>query len=312
MAITGLENAYYPTDAPVPVSMTKISAYPNVSFVVYLPSIGQNVGFGTLNSVDGIYRIDLAPWAKLGMPQLLETKSYTNTVVIHADPYIINVQLSMIEDDGLGGDSETQTVSTKFIQATTIGTDNIPYENRPVKIWKCYPFSWRFTQLNLAYRVVNVLDFGVTYRTIEFVEDCCKGTYLKWLNEYGHYNYWLFPYIQEYSSEAENIFDAKRNIFNPDKTSNFDSVGFTATKKMTVRDKIKEMYWFMFESLTHSPEVYVLKNDWPLGSPTCVPSDWIKVRQSDLTFERIEGQRSMADVEFEFEFPIPNTIKSIV
>lgn len=312
MPITGLENAYNPTDAPIPVGMTKITAYPNVSFVIYLPSIGENVGGGYLQSIDGIYRIDAAPWAKLGMPKMLETHSYTTTVTSHVDPYIINGTVSFVEDDGLGGMSEVQSVNTKFILATERGNNNVPYEGRPIKIWRCYPFSFRYQPEVNVYIIPHSLNFSVPARVIEYVDECCKGTYIKWLNEFGHYNYWLFPFSQEYLSEAENIFDVKRNIFDADKTSNFDTVGFTATKKMTIRDLVKKDYWFMFESLTNSPEVYVLKNSWQLGWGLCNPDHWIKIRQSDVSFERTEGIRTMAELEFEFELPIPNTIKSIV
>lgn len=309
--IYGLEAAYYAVHRPTPVRVTP-EMYPNMTMRTYVNGqMYYNYYDPKLNQIDGEYKIDLSPWVLIGMAKLLETKSYTNVIVNYPDPYISEVEVIFVEDNGLTGDTFEQGKTVKFIQATEISIDNIPYPGKAIKVWKCYPFSWRYQPEVLRYVIVTALNFTVPGRTIEYIDECCKGTYVKWLNEYGHYNYWLFPFIQEFETDSENIYDVPRNIFDTDKTSNYDSIGFTSSKKLTIRDKVKEMYWFMFECLTWSPEVYILRNDWALGSASCGVNDWIKVRQTDVTFTRIVGQRSMADVEFEFELPKPYTIQSI-
>lgn len=175
------------------------------------------------------------------------------------------------------------------------------------------------------YRIITPTNVPVLwdYR-IEFVPKVCKGSYLKWLNEYGGYNYWRFDSGREENSEGENMFDTNRSVFgrlapkfqyDVNIQSNYDTVGFEGTNKFTVRDRIKKEYWHLFDSLPTSPEVYILKDIWIdnylLGFDVLDAFYWTKVRQTDFTFNRVIYTRSMSEVEIELEYPKPYTQKRI-
>lgn len=321
MAIIGLESNYYCAHTPIPVQVTPLMPSYNNMYVhlkVHNAFFSSNVRMYQLN---GVYYVDLSPWIKQHMHELKDTRIYYRTgVVENINEQIALIDISFIELDPDEGAANNyyQDVQKTFVQCALY---NQPFSNTPnknIKLWKGYPYSWHFFPAmdQSLYTIVDSTSTpAVGDYIIEYVTEVCRGSYLKWLNEYGSYNYWFFPTGREEVREAENIYDVNRSVFDSDKSSNYDTVGFNAEDTFTLRDIIKKEYWHLFVSLVSSPEVYILKDGWIdayLGGATQLTPDWwIKVRQVDFEYNRTLFRRSMTEVEIELEYPKPYTQKRI-
>lgn len=308
--IIGLEADYYCAYTPVPVRVTP-EMYPNMTFNV---KIGfEVIGTGRMYQKDGVFYVDLSPWVKIGMHKFVDTRIYYRTGAIEPiNEQITQFIIDFVEDDGLGGNTHIQSVTKNFVKCALYGGRYTDNSDRNIKLWKGYPYSWHFLG-SMNQSLYEILDGTTTPSVgswiIEYETSICRGTYLKWLNEYGSYYYWFFPHSREETKTADEYYDVPRDIYNPDKSSNYDTVGFKSEETFIVRDKVKREYWHLFTSLVDSPEVYVLKDGWidayQGGATTLEPIWWIKIRQKKVEFERTLYKRSMSELEFEFEYPRP-------
>lgn len=303
MSIIGLENDNYCVHTPIPVQVTGDWTDTNtMKLEIYASGGDDNLIKSPIlyaSPVDNSFYIDISPWVRLCMAKLNDVNTYTGTLQTISDPYDRDLQIRFDNND-----TPYQQVLKTFVHcALSEGYRNssTPFDN--IRVWKCYPFSW------VSGGDRNIIVPGtdsapsVPGTLVEYDTTCCGGTYLKWLNEYGFYNYWLFPAnSRDMERESDEIFRMPRNIFDPNKNSNVDTAGFIPAEIMTVRDIVPKRFWPLIKSLTASPEVYMLKNSWTIGSNVS-PNDWVQIIQSDASFERSDFVRSAAEVEMEFEIP---------
>lgn len=320
MAIYGLESNYYCAHTPIPVQVTPLRPEWGNMYVQVTDGFSLNYS-GRLYKVGDYYYVDLSPWVKMLMHELKDTRYYYTAYLWEA----INEQVSTIDiyfnesnNDESDPQVETQYLQKQFVQCALYSGKSIDVgSERHIKLWEGYPYSWHIMQTKESlYAIPNgPTPPFVNPWIIEYDTSKCKGSYLKWLNEYGSYYYWKFEKGRDESNEGENIFDVPRSIFDTDKQSNYDTVGFEPTNKLTLRDRIPKKYWHIFESLPSSPEVYILKDGWidqfNSGMGTLTPDWWIKLRQTDFSFDRTYFKNSMTELEIELEYPKPYTQKRI-
>jgi hypothetical protein len=309
MAIIGLENNFYCAYTPIPVRVTP-EMYPNMTFSVQKGF--EVIGSGRMYQKDGVYYIDLSPWVKIGMHEFFDTRVYYKTWAFeNINEQETDLTINFVEDDGLGGNTHVQSITKTFVKCALQGGRYVDANDRNVKMWRGFPYSFHimYDRSSLYLLPSATTPPSVSAWQIEYETRICRGSYMKWLNEYGYYYYWLFPKGREEVDEAEEIYKVPRDIFEPYKGSNEWTVGYNATEKFTVRDVVKREYWHLFRSLVRSPEVYILNDAWVdtylAGATTMGPEYWIKVRQTDVEFNRILYKRSMAELEFQFEYPRP-------
>lgn len=299
--IYGLEDNNYCVHTPIPVEVTTASP----SDWLELQLINSSVPLldqppRLYKGLDDRYKIDLSRWIRQFMPSMVETISYTSTPSGWNNSYEKDFEVVFTDSN-----TQVQTAIRIFVHCS-LYSGKLEDNTDPIKMWKCYPFSFAFTDGVVFF--VNTLNTPADTPDdvdVEYDTSCCGGTYLRWLNEYGHHNYWLFRNTRTIETSGEEYFRIPRNIFNPDKTSNEDTAGFDMSKTMSLKAIVDRKYFHLFESLVGSPEVYMLRPDYVLGS-NVAPSDWIKIIQDDVTFERDELKGS-AEIEFDFSLPKPYT-----
>lgn len=308
--ISGLEQDNFCVHTPIAVSVTAPgSTYLELQILIN----GDPVLIRRprmYKSANNIYYIDLSSWIKFQMVGFNDTRSYiADELTVYPNTYEIEATIQFIDNT-----NQIQSVTKTFVHCSLY--DRVLQEDTSlVRIWQEYPVSWKNNlDGQLTYYIPKTIeDIIFNYRSsrpVEFGEGLCYGHYLKWLNEYGTYNYWLFPKNLETVTESEEILRLPRSIYSSSRNSNQDTAGFEQTDMITFRDIVLKKFWPLFKSLPASPEVYMLKESWQLGT-TAGPNDWIKLIQSDVPFERFNGKRNSAEVEFEFELPKPYTQKMI-
>lgn len=297
MAITGLESDYYCAHNPLPIEVTNPA-----DFLYMQIRIGGSPMLATpptFYPLAGVFKVDISAWVRQFMDMFGEQESYTDIPTVYANDYVRSMEIAFIDPEGA-----EESVTRKFVHCALDSYSLSQFEDDCcVKIWKCYPFSspiggWDDRVLVIPDEEPDIDICGC----VDFDESCCRGVYLKWLNAKGYYSYWLFPNFKEITREGEEILRVPRNVFNPDRTSNEDTVGFDTTEAIKVFDKIPAPFWDQLKTLVGSPEVYLLRPTWEIGSDLVEPSDWIKIIQEKPKFERNTKYNS---AEFEMEFSLP-------
>lgn len=130
--------------------------------------------------------------------------------------------------------------------------------------------------------------------------NCNQNIYLKWINRFGGWNYWLFR-------KGRKIIDPKaigelNNDFNDveDTISQTISMGFTSQSSIFIQEDVHDDYIKMFTDLAESAKVYLFK-----GKPNQVstPKDWIEVTLKDRAIKIQDAKRDFNNISFEIELP---------
>lgn len=145
------------------------------------------------------------------------------------------------------------------------------------------PFVTGFNELEI--------DTGLipTYMTLEVVDGCENGVYIKWLNDHGGYSYWLFK-----NAGAQRVFSNIGSIGNDynnleDTVSPSVSLGINSNDNFIVYDEIlREEQKNLILTMLDSPKVQMFT-----GTPFSANNfnDWIEVSmsQGDFTIRNIRG-----------------------
>lgn len=304
--ITGLEEDYYCVHNPIPVNVTVAAgANETLKLNLYINGVAQlqrDAVFYTItrNGSNNTYYIDLSEWVRQFMADFEEVYTYTTTPTNRNHPYVKTVTVTF------SNSTYNESVTREFVHCALDSYDinGLCCEQCCTKVWKCYPFSapvggWSQRVMFIPIEDEFDLDLDIC-ENVDYDVSCCKGAYVKWLNEKGHYSYWLFTNFKTIEREGKEILRIPRNVFNPSQTSNEDTVGFDTTETLQVRDKIPKPYWSTLKSLVGSPEVYMLSPNW--SGVEAVPSDWIKIIQNKPKFET---ETRFATAEFEMKFDLP-------
>lgn len=149
----------------------------------------------------------------------------------------------------------------------------------------------------------NNLDFGGFFNLNlnKSVDHCPNGIYLKWINSFGGWNYWLFNRGQEQLKTKE--LGALNNDFNnlEDTISPLVSLGKTSESAIKVREqRIKEYDKVMLSDLLDSAKVYLFTG-LPFSQNTF--NDWIEVNLSAGTFVLENPRSDLYRLDLTIELP---------
>lgn len=178
-----------------------------------------------------------------------------------------------------------------------------------------YPFKvlrFVFSDGRIDSNIEDVLSIQEGFNNLNFddnfnlslnkiVDHCPNGIYLKWINSFGGWNYWLFNRGQEQLKTKE--LGALNNDFNnlEDTISPLVSLGKTSESAIKVREqRIKEYDKVMLSDLLDSAKVYLFTG-LPFSQNTF--NDWIEVNLSAGTFVLENPRSDLYRLDLTIELP---------
>ena len=178
-----------------------------------------------------------------------------------------------------------------------------------------YPFKvlrFVFSDGRIDSNIEDVLSIQEGFNNLNFddnfnlslnkiVDHCPNGIYLKWINSFGGWNYWLFNRGQENLKTKE--LGALNNDFNnlEDTISPLVSLGKTSESAIKVREqRIKEYDKVMLSDLLDSAKVYLFTG-LPFSQNTF--NDWIEVNLSAGTFVLENPRSDLYRLDLTIELP---------
>lgn len=140
---------------------------------------------------------------------------------------------------------------------------------------------------------------------IDKIDSQC-GIYIKFLNKYGRYNYWLLSakhfrgrsskYLSEIQNDFENLEDTKS-----------PTITFGKSGDETMRcaaDMLDENEKIIFEGIIDSPKIYMFTGERFARAST---SDWMEVRLKTSSFQIRSSGKRRYNYFVEFDLPSRNT-----
>jgi hypothetical protein len=155
-----------------------------------------------------------------------------------------------------------------------------------------------FITLNTGYSTIN--DFQ-----IEKITDHCNGHYIKWLNSFGGWNYWLFYKGNDTltTKDLGQIYNDYNDVI--DTVSPYISIGKTSENNIAVRqDDITENEMQILNDLLDSPKVYLFTGE-PNENATC--HDWLEVNIKAGSFRVSSSREKMNNLNLTIEIPTNTT-----
>jgi hypothetical protein len=161
--------------------------------------------------------------------------------------------------------------------------------------------SNEFITLNIGYNTIN--DFQ-----IEKITDHCKGHYIKWLNSFGGWNYWLFYKGNDTltTKDLGQIFNDYNDVV--DTVSPYVSIGKTSENNIAItQDNITPNEMLILNDLLDSPKVYLFTG-LPNQKTKC--KEWLEVNIKQGTFRVSNSREKMTSLNITIELPA-NTTKTL-
>lgn len=135
--------------------------------------------------------------------------------------------------------------------------------------------------------------------------DC--GVYIKWLNQYGGYNYWLFndEHIEQLGTKSKGF--VNNDFSNIDETvSPMRSLGREVENEITVRaEHLISDDIDVLRGIVESPKIYLFTGTRYTSNTF---NDWVEVNIKNTTMPLRDFKGNVPDVELTFELPNPITI----
>lgn len=152
-----------------------------------------------------------------------------------------------------------------------------------------------------------VVSAGLINFNIELFKNtikCANGVYIKWINQFGGWNYWLFSKGQEFkkTNNRGSLFNDTNNL--EDTTSPYVSLGKESNNSIRVKEqRVSENYKELLNGLIDSAKVYFFT-----GTPFSQNNfnDWLEVEVKTGTFKTENSRGDM--FTFDFEFGLPNNV----
>jgi hypothetical protein len=135
----------------------------------------------------------------------------------------------------------------------------------------------------------------------------CQGTYLKWINGQGGWNYWLFE-KQNTIKSIKTLGLIDNDYYNiPDSISTVISMGTTSDETIkTVAERMNENDKLILDSIFDSPKIYLFT-----GVPLVGPlnqDDWLEIRIKANSFPIEQYNRKIVTYNLELDLPQRNTM----
>ena len=147
----------------------------------------------------------------------------------------------------------------------------------------------------------NSIDF-------EQITKRCEGHYLKWLNSFGGWNYWLF------NKGNDTLTTKDTGIINNDYEDVVDSIspyvaiGKTSENNITiVQENITPEEFSILRDLLDSPKVYLYTGTY---NEIAVANDWLEVTIKSGAFRASNAREKMTSLNLNIDLPM-NTTKTL-
>lgn len=135
--------------------------------------------------------------------------------------------------------------------------------------------------------------------------EACSGVYLKWINELGGWNYFLF-FEAGRTRQAKDLGDLENDFYNlPDTISPMEQMGRTSNDILpVVTDILSADEVLLLEGIFDSPKIYMFT-----GQPNAKNSfnDWLEVSIKTTTLKVKQPKKVINKFEFQIELPPRNT-----
>ena len=140
---------------------------------------------------------------------------------------------------------------------------------------------------------------------IEEIANACSGHYLKWLNSFGGWNYWLF-------NQGNNTITTKDlGTINNDYSDVVDTIspniaiGKTSESNITVvQENITPDELLILNDLLESPKVYLFTG---VPNEIAIPNDWLEVTIKAGSFRITNAREKMTSLTLSIDLPTNNT-----
>ena len=140
---------------------------------------------------------------------------------------------------------------------------------------------------------------------IEQISDACDGHYLKWLNSFGGWNYWLFNKGNDTltTKDLGTIFNDYEDVV--DTISPYVAIGKTSENNITiVQDNITHQEFLILNDILESPKVYLFTG---LQNEVVQSNDWLEVTIKSGAFRVSNAREKMTNLNLTIELPANNT-----
>lgn len=163
-----------------------------------------------------------------------------------------------------------------------------------------------FIRRGLSQYTIND-DLVIRIKTIQESSSC--GVYIKWINEFGTYSYYLFDdrYFEEINSSQDAV--VNNDFKNHEETISKELV-VSRTSRRTLNVLAKQTNKVdrdILYSLGYSPKIWLYTADKFNKSE---PTDWYEIQLGSHTFPVNIPNRKKIDIEYNFVLP-ENNIQSI-
>lgn len=140
---------------------------------------------------------------------------------------------------------------------------------------------------------------------IENITEVCSGHYLKWLNAFGGWNYWLFYKGNDTltTKDLGTIYNDYEDVV--DTISPYVAIGKTSENNIVVQQElITQNEMLILNDLLESPKVYLFT-----GTPNEVvqPNDWLEVTIKAGSFRVVNSREKLNSLSLTIELPMNNT-----
>lgn len=142
--------------------------------------------------------------------------------------------------------------------------------------------------------------------TLKSKANCRKGIYIKWINKYGGWNYWLFDNhfknqntknLQEISNDYNNVEDTISSSISIGKTS--DETVKVAAERLDELDKL------LLDGLIDSPKIYLFTG---VPNEANTYKDWIEIRLKTGSFPVYDHSKKLYKYIIELDLPFRNAM----
>jgi hypothetical protein len=157
-------------------------------------------------------------------------------------------------------------------------------------------------ELESAY---NRLLVNGTELQIEKITDICEGHYIKWLNSFGGWNYWLFYKGNDTltTKDLGTIFNDYEDVV--DTISPYVSIGKTSENNIAVvQDNITQNEMLILNDLLDTPKVYLFTGT-PNQNVQC--KEWLEVNIKSGAFRVSNSREKMNSLSLTIEIPTNTT-----
>ena len=149
---------------------------------------------------------------------------------------------------------------------------------------------------NLLEEGYNEIEIGGNKISVDYVDQCREGTYLKWQNKQGGYSYWLFEGIYK-ENKSTRISDMYQDDFQNIDVAN-RAFGITGKESKRVRKVssgiLSQNDINVLESLIDAPQVVMLNR---LSDNV----EWQEVLVKDASFNVIDTRRQRYKIDLSIE-----------